>query len=407
MNLEQVNSSSSESFVFAPASRDPRLEQFLTAFPPSLFSESLYRSVELMERYTVELALDLLARLQVFEHLANWRSPTQLCRILGFQPGFRIALTWLLRRVVETGCLEAQADAEVFRLRERPAPLLLGRWREIGLEISPDNAAALDLLDRAASLYPAVARGELSGEQALFGPEGIALWLRYFHNGNLTYAVNNWVTAVLAAECVANSPRLRVLELGAGAGSATTLMLRWFAERGLLSRLERYVVSEPNAFFRRRGQREISQNFRDAPLEWSALDVNEAWSNQGIATGEFDLVFGVNVFHVAQDLLFTLAEAHRSLAPQGWLVLGECVRPYPHQPLYPELVFQLLDSFTAVSLDPAFRPNPGFLTPEQWQAAFTRAGFEQWKIAPDIIRIREMYSHFFTAALCGQCPGHP
>jgi hypothetical protein len=84
------------------------------------------------------------------------------------------------------------------------------------------------------------------------------------------------------------------------------------------------------------------------------------------------------------------------------LVIGECVRPYVDQPIYPELIFQILDSFSDVSTDREIRPNPGFLTADQWRRAFTRAGFQRVQVAPQIDRIRQIYSHFFTAAICGQ-----
>ncbi len=163
-----------------------------------------------------------------------------------------------------------------------------------------------------------------------------------------------------------------------------------------------YLITEPNAFFRRRGERKLATQYRDLPLEWEALDINSAWDSQGVRGGEFDLVYGVNVLHVAKELLFSLNQALCTLATDGWFVIGECVRPYVDQPIYPELIFQILDSFSDVNTDPEVRPNPGFLTADQWRRAFTRAGFERIEVAPQIDRIREMYSHFFTAAICGQ-----
>jgi len=65
-------------------------------------------------------------------------------------------------------------------------------------------------------------------------------------------------------------------------------------------------------------------------------------------------------------------------------------------------MFQILDSFTNVETDPEFRPNPGFLTAEQWRRAFSRARFAQAKLSPYIDRIREIYPHFFTGAIAGQ-----
>jgi SAM-dependent methyltransferase len=357
-----------------------------------------------MERYSIDLAIDLLRRLNVMDQLGEWRSANELCHALSFQPGFRFALGWILERLVETGCVEAGAngDARSYHLRRAPWQPELERLRAVGLSIDPANAASFDLLDHAARLYPAVASGEQRGDHSLFGPQGIPLWLKYFHNDNLTYAVNNWVSAILAADRVSTRPRLRILELGAGAGSASETLVRWFDERGLLPQIEHYLITEPNAFFRRRAQRDLARQYPDLALKWGALDLNLPWDTQGVASGEFDLVYAVNVLHVSKNLLFSLNQARSALTGDGWLVIGECLRPYGNQPMYPELMFQILESFTDVQTDPEIRPNPGFLTADQWRRAFTRAGFERVQVAPDIDSIREIYPHFFTGAICGQ-----
>jgi len=399
-----AHAASFEPPAFNPQSRDPRLAHWLKDYRPELFSERLYQSVELMERYSVDLTIELLDRLKVIDQLGEWRSASELCQLLSFQPRFSSALGWLLERLIETGCIEMRTDHDTRAYRRRHPPWRpeLARLRAIGLDIDRANAPTLDLLDQAASLYPGVARGEQRGEQGLFEPQAIPLWLNYFHNDNATYTVNNWVSAVLAADRLPPRPKLRILELGAGAGSAAEILLRLFDERALLPRIERYVITEPNAFFRRRAQRELSSRYHDLPLEWGALDINLRWDTQSAAPGEFDLVYGVNVLHVAKDLLFSLNQARDALATDGWLVIGECVRPYLNQPIYPELIFRILDSFTDVNTDPEIRPNPGFLTADQWRRALTRAGFQRVEITPQIEDIRDVYPHFFTGAMCGQ-----
>jgi SAM-dependent methyltransferase len=393
--------------AFKPQLPDPRLAHWLRKYPPSLFSDRLYQSIELMERYSIDLAIELLSRLNIIDRLGEWGSAGKLCQALSFQPHFNHALDWLLQRLIETGSIEARTerDTRVYRLQNAPWSPELARLRAIGLEIDSTNAATLDLLDHAAGLYPAVARGELTGEEGLFGGQAIPLWLNYFHNNNLAYAVNNWVGAIDAVDHLRERPKLRVLEIGAGAGSASEILLRRLDECGLLPRMERYLITEPNAFFRRRGQRELSSRYPDLPLEWGALDINLPWEGQGVARDEFDLVYGVNVVHVAKDLLFSLNQARQTLASDGWLVIGECVRPCANQPIYVELIFQLLDSFTDVNTDPEIRPNPGFMTADHWCRAFTRAGFERAEVTPEINRIHELYSHFFTGAISGQNTG--
>jgi SAM-dependent methyltransferase len=399
-----VNAAAFDAHKFDAGRSDPRLAECLKGFPPAIFSERLYQSMELMERYSIELAVDLLGQLNLTEQLATWRSVDELCSVLGFQPRFRLALQWILARLLESGCLQMRDDGatRAYRLRSTPWKPDLHYLRALGLNIDPANAATLDLLDYAASTYPALATGPQSGDHNLLGPQGIPLWLNYFHNDNLTYAVNNWLGAAAAADRVSSRSTFRVLEIGAGTGSATETLLTLLGERGLLPRLERYVITEPNAYFRRCNQRKHTAQYPNLPLEWSTVDLDLPWSAQGIGSGEFDLVYAVNVMHVSKNLLFSLKEARSALVTDGWLVIGECVRPYDNQPMYPELMFQILDSFTNVETDPEIRPNPGFLTAEQWRGAFLRAGFTRTEVAPDIERIREIYPHFLTGAICGQ-----
>jgi SAM-dependent methyltransferase len=399
-----VNALLSDAHKFETQRSDPRLAQWLQQFPPTVFSERLYQSIELMERYSIELAIDLSRQLNLVDQLGDWRTADELCRMLSFQSRFKFALSWILERLVESGCAEARTDGQIrsYHLRQRPWQPDLKHFRAAGLTIDPANAATLDLLDHAASVYPAVALGRQSGDHNLLGPQGVPLWLNYFHNDNLTYAVNNWVGAVLAADHLSTRHTLRILEVGAGTGSASEILLQLFAERGLLPRVERYLITEPNAYFRRCSQRKLAGRHPNLTLEWAPLDLDLPWNTQGITSGEFDLVYAVNVMHISKNLLFSLNEARSALAADGWLVIGECVRPYDNQPIYPELMFQILDSFTNVQTDPEIRPNPGFLTAEQWRRAFSRAGFGHAEVAPDIDRIREIYPHFFTGAICGQ-----
>ena len=199
---EVVNALASHADQFEAQQSDPRLAQWLEHFPPAVFSERLYQSIELMERYSIELAVDLSRQLNLVERLRKWRSTDELCRLLSFQPRFKFALRWILERLVESGCADAQTNRNIrfYRLRYSPWEADLKRFHSVGLSIDPANAATLDLLAHAASLYPAVATGRQGDDHNLLGPQGISLWLNYFNNDNSTYAVNNWVGAMLAAD---------------------------------------------------------------------------------------------------------------------------------------------------------------------------------------------------------------
>ena len=107
----------------------------------------------------------------------------------------------------------------------------------------------------------------------------------------------------------------------------------------------------------------------------------------------------MNTLHVAHDLAFTLSEIRRTLQPGGKLVLSECVRPFPGVPVYVEFVFNLLEAFRSPILVPPWRPNGGFLTPEQWTGALEAGGFTDVSLFPDIVALRDAYPSLVVAAI--------
>lgn len=342
--------------------------------------------------------LDVCARLGVLPLLVAPRSPDALCAARGFGPAFARPLRWLLERLRGAGLVERTGDA--YRLAAVPPAPTLAAIRAAGLDLDPSYAPAYELLDVAAALYPRVALGEVAAERALVLRVG--LWVSYFSNANGYYALNNRVAARAAAARLA--PGGDVLEVGAGLGSATLALLDELATRGRLATLGRYRCTEPVPFFRRRAERALAEAWPAVAAAVADLDVSRPWAAQGIAPGAAALVWGVNVFHLARRLDDALAEARDALAPGGWLVVGEGVRPAPDEAVGAELPFQLLDAFHDVELDRATRPTAGFLTAEAWEAALRRVGFATIETVPDVRRLRPYYPGFLGAAFCGRRP---
>jgi hypothetical protein len=171
-----------------------------------------------------------------------------------------------------------------------------------------------------------------------------------------------------------------------------------------LPAVERYHITEPIPFFRRRAERALRAAHPGLALEFGALDMNGRWATQGVRSAEQSFVVGVNVFHLARDLVATLHEAFQALEPGGWLVVGEAIRPHPQACVGAELPFQILQSYHAVETDPALRPTPGFLTAEGWTEALGRAGFAEIALVPDAARLRDLWKGAIAAAVCGRRP---
>jgi hypothetical protein len=189
-----------------------------------------------------------------------------------------------------------------------------------------------------------------------------------------------------------------VLEVGAGLGSGTAAVLE------ALPAVAHYRVTEPMPVFRRRAERRLRATYPGLALEFGALDVNAPWAAQGARSAGHDFVVGVNVFHLALDLVATLHQAFEALEPGGWLIAGEAIRPRPYACVGAELPFQILQSYQAVETDPELRPTPGFLTCGGWIEALRRVGFEEIELVPDAARLRELWDGAITAAVCGRRP---
>lgn len=367
---------------------DSRLYAPLAAagLSPDPFDPIQDRACKLVDLYTLHVAIDLLRELADPGLLSSGASADDLLAKGGYVAAFRPAFGWLLGRAAAAG-----VDVRAPLPRTDRAAV-----RAACLATEPSYVPAFTLMDEAAALYPRVARGEVSGDRALLMKA--SLWVAYFDNRNGYYALNNRVVAAAVASRAAGAGPVRVLEVGAGLGSATEAVL------ARLPAVERYHVTEPLPFFRKRAERTLRPAHPGVTFEFGALDVNGSWAAQGVRPAGQTFVVGVNVFHLARNLAATLREAFEALEPGGWLVAGEAIRPQPHACVGAELPFQILQSYLAVETDPELRPTPGFLTAEGWAEALRRAGFSEIELVPDAARLRELWEGAITAAVCGRRP---
>lgn len=368
-----------------------------------VFNERFLASAILYDEFVYRLALGIFRETGLEAHLREAATSEEVAARAGF-PTERasVPLDWILRQLAVRGALETTATpgAPVRYRLAGPLPALdPAEPEEAQKAIDPSWSVSYEIAKVAAQGYPAFLSGKISGEEVLFSPERLGLWFEYFNNKNGLYVVNNIVGAVCAEERLPAGGGLRILELGGGLGSAALALLERLERSGRLADVARYDFTELTPAFLRRGQRALGERFGDSSfLRPSRLDMNKPFAEQGIEEGSISLVFAVNTIHVAHDLAFTLGEVHRALAPGGSVVISECIRPFPGQAIYAEMVFNLMESFRAPLLDTRFRPNGGFLTPEQWTGALEATGFTDVRFVPDILVIREKYPVFYAAA---------
>jgi SAM-dependent methyltransferase len=378
--------------------RDDRLTGMLPGELLPLFDDRFVRSCELFEEYVQRLSLQVVHSVGIDSAAREPGTPADIAARAGLDPvRAPVTVGWLLATLASAGRAARDGDGRY----TVPAVLPDLDPREVAdaqERYDPSSLASYRLADLAAALYPSVLRGAAGGEETLFAPDRIGAWFDYFSNDNLIYAISNRIGA-LAAERALHVDGGQVLELGGGLGSGTMALLERLTETGRLSMLRSYRFTEIAPSFLRRGQRRLAGRFPGVPLSFGRLDMDRPFREAGVEDGAFALVYGVNTLHVARDLELTLGEARRALAPKGTLVLSECVRPFPGRPVYVEFLFNLLEAFRAPRLVEPWRPNGGFLTPEQWTAALEACGFRDVTVYPDIARLREVCPSFVVAAI--------
>lgn len=372
--------------------------------PPSLrpvFDRTFIRSDRLYDEFVTRLALGIVSDTGLEKAAHDPGTAGEIVARAGLDTDRTLVpVDWLLRRLAARG--------HVHRIPGSPSRFqVAASLRSLDPAIVRDAQLAEDaswlpsyvLAETVARDYPAFLRGERAGEDVLFSPARLRLWLEFFSNDNGYYVVNNRVGALAAAAWLP-AGTARILEIGGGLGSAALALLAQLEAEGRAQDIAEYRFTDVVPVFLRRGFSALERRFPgSAWLRSAPLDMNRPFAGQEIPAGAFTMIYAVNTLHVARDLDATLAEVREALAPGGMLVLGECVRLIPDDTVTAEFVFNLLESFRAPVLHPVYRPNGGFLTPEQWRDALRAAGFAEIESLPDLDRLRGDFPHFSVVAL--------
>lgn len=125
-----------------------------------------------------------------------------------------------------------------------------------------------------------------------------------------------WLAALIK-QLTDRSPRLRLMEVGAGTGSATKEILATIGRN-----FQDYTFTD------------ISMSFSTTPMEgfatwkdrmtFKTCNVEVDPVEQDFVEGEYDVVIASQTLHATSNLRQTLCNMRRLLKPGGWLLLGEC-----------------------------------------------------------------------------------
>ena len=156
--------------------------------------------------------------------------------------------------------------------------------------------------------------------------------------------------------------RLRVIEVGAGTGSATASVLPELPE----GRYDYTYTDISAGFFA-----EAEARFGDegGAIQYRPLDIEKDPIEQGFDPHGYDLLIASNVLHATRYLTETLAHCAALLAPSGQLIALENLRGLG----WMDLTFGQLDGWWRFADD--YRPHHALAGPPVWRRALGDAGF--------------------------------
>ncbi|GAW26819.1 putative polyketide synthase [Rosellinia necatrix] len=169
------------------------------------------------------------------------------------------------------------------------------------------------------------------------------------------------------------TPSLRILEVGAGAGSASSLflaILQGFEHETGQTRFREFIYTDISPSFFEDAQ-EKSKTFRDR-MYFKTLDIEIDPQEQGFEPETFDLVIAGNAIHTCKDISTTLTRVRKLLKPHGFLALLERTNP---ESLSLNFVFGVLKGWWNACED--WRQNSALVTEEGWYGVLQQSGFSE------------------------------
>ena len=283
----------------------------------------------------------------------------------------------LLRRMLEIlarlGVVQAKVEGFVVAAgADDPLPDDLPRDSEAFLtEVTarfPHAANEIGLFRRCAGALPEVLRGKEDPLSLLFGDSKPTAGDLY-RLAPVWRAANRMLGEVFRTlvDELPDGRRLRVLEVGAGIGSATERILPELPA----GRFDYMYTDISAGFF---AEAESRFGGAEASIDYRVLDIEKDPVEQGFEPHVYDMVIAANVLHATRHLDETLAHCRALLAPSGLLVALENQRGRG----WMDLIFGQLDGWWRFA--DRYRPNHALAGPDVWRQALADAGFTESEV---------------------------
>jgi NADPH:quinone reductase-like Zn-dependent oxidoreductase/malonyl CoA-acyl carrier protein transacylase/NADP-dependent 3-hydroxy acid dehydrogenase YdfG len=211
-----------------------------------------------------------------------------------------------------------------------------------------------------------ILRGEIDSVEFFFKED---MMLKFYAEVNNRPCFDEWDT--LLRTYAHKNPDMKVLEIGAGTGGTSRMILRTLCS-GATGTMEKalyssYDYTDISAAFFDKAREEFGKFGR---INFEVLDIEKSPAEQGFEPHTYDLIIAANVLHATTNSHDTLQNIRTLLKNDGKLMMYEFTRP---DILRSGFIFGLLPGWWAGEHDGRIW-HPG-LTSEQWNSSLRETGF--------------------------------
>jgi acyl transferase domain-containing protein/NADPH:quinone reductase-like Zn-dependent oxidoreductase/SAM-dependent methyltransferase len=175
--------------------------------------------------------------------------------------------------------------------------------------------------------------------------------------------------AAYCSDLAAENPGMRVLEIGAGTGSASEAMLEALCPEGNNGTISRYEFTDISPGFFESAKTRLSKF--SSVVNYRTLDVEKDIAGQGLEEGSFDLVIACNVIHATSSIGRSLDQVRALLRPGGTLLLMEITK----EALYYNMTFGSFPGWWVGDVEG--RVTSPLITEPEWETMLTAHKFNK------------------------------
>ena len=201
-----------------------------------------------------------------------------------------------------------------------------------------------------------------------------------FPEGNLDYAnalyketlILKYLNSIIAETVIRignnifskeNSPSLKILEIGAGTGATTDIVLEQMHKMSWNNKRE-YMFTDVSTLFLQNAK-ERYRNFEG--MQFQTINIDKDFKAQGLESESTNIIISVGVLNNAYNTDRTIAQLLNLLSQGGWLLIIEPVIEVP------EILISQAFMMTPPE-DDRVNSDSTFMSKEQWREVFSRAG---------------------------------